>query len=65
MLQKTTYSRLKLFGILTFGGAVFVWVVVPETKSLTLEEMDVLFGGGLLRVLSARLFPAITCMDMY
>jgi len=48
MLQKTTYSTFKFFGMLTFAGAVFVWVVVPETKRLTLEEMDVLFGSGLL-----------------
>jgi hypothetical protein len=48
MLQKTTYSTTKFFGILTFGGAVFVGVVLRETKSLTLEEVDVLFGSGLL-----------------
>ena len=24
---------------------VFVWLVVPETKGIALEEMDVLFGG--------------------
>jgi hypothetical protein len=32
-------------GILTFMGAAFVWFLVPETKRLTLEEMDVIFGS--------------------
>jgi hypothetical protein len=27
-----------------FIGAVFVYFVVPETKNLTLEEMDEVFG---------------------
>lgn len=34
-----------IFGILTFIGAAFIWFVVPETKRLTLEEMDVVFGS--------------------
>jgi hypothetical protein len=25
--------------------ALFVWLVVPETKGVALEEMDALFGG--------------------
>jgi hypothetical protein len=27
------------------GGALFVWLVVPETKDKTLEELDDYFGG--------------------
>jgi len=45
MLEKIAYGTFIFFGALTFGGAVFVWLVVPETKRLTLEEMDVLFGS--------------------
>lgn len=26
--------------------AVFVWFCIPETKKVTLEEIDVLFGGS-------------------
>ena len=33
------------FVILPFLGAAFVWFLVPETKRLTLEEMDVVFGS--------------------
>jgi len=45
MLKKITYGTFIFFGILTFGGAVFIWLGVPETKRMTLEEMDVLFGS--------------------
>ena len=45
MLQKITYGTFIFFGLLTFGGGAFVWLFVPETKRLTLEEMDVLFGS--------------------
>jgi MFS family permease len=39
MLQGITYGTYILFGILTYMGAAFVWLFVPETKRLTLEEM--------------------------
>lgn len=45
MLKTLTYGTFISFGILTFGGGIFVWFFVPETKRLTLEEMDVLFGS--------------------
>ena len=44
MLSGITYGTYIIFGLLTFGGAAFIWFYVPETKRLTLEEMDVLFG---------------------
>ncbi|KAH7029856.1 general substrate transporter [Microdochium trichocladiopsis] len=45
MLQGITYGTYILFGLLTTLGAAFVWFFLPETKRLTLEEMDVVFGS--------------------
>jgi hypothetical protein len=45
MISGISYGTYLIFGILTFGGAAFVWYYVPETKRLTLEEMDVIFGS--------------------
>lgn len=45
MISGISYGTYLVFGILTFGGAAFVWFFVPETKRLTLEEMDVIFGS--------------------
>ncbi|OCL03960.1 general substrate transporter [Glonium stellatum] len=45
MLSGMTYGTYIFFGLLTFGGAIFVWLFVPETKGLSLEEMDILFGS--------------------
>lgn len=45
MLQGMRYGTYIFFGLLTAGGAFFVWWVVPETKALSLEEMDILFGS--------------------
>ncbi|KAJ4407633.1 hypothetical protein N0V82_009884 [Gnomoniopsis sp. IMI 355080] len=39
------YGTYILFGLLTYLGAAFIWFFVPETKRLTLEEMDVIFGS--------------------
>ena len=39
------YGTYIFFGLLTLGGAFFVWLFVPETKALSLEEMDILFGS--------------------
>ena len=45
MLEKIAYCTFIFYAALTFGGAEFIWLYVPETKRLTLEEMDVLFGS--------------------
>ncbi|KAI1272330.1 sugar transporter [Xylaria sp. FL0933] len=45
LLNKISYGTYILFGLLTFLGAGFIWFFVPETKRLTLEEMDVIFGS--------------------
>lgn len=46
MLESMRYGTYIFFGILTLGGAFFVWKFVPETKNLSLEEMDILFGSA-------------------
>ncbi|SPJ70319.1 related to quinate transport protein [Fusarium torulosum] len=45
MLDGITYGTYILFGLLTWIGAAFIWFVVPETKRLSLEEMDTIFGS--------------------
>ncbi|KAM0721358.1 hypothetical protein Q7P37_002282 [Cladosporium fusiforme] len=45
MLENITYGTYILFGLLTYLGAAFIFFVVPETKRLSLEEMDVIFGS--------------------
>ncbi|KAM0544674.1 hypothetical protein ACHAPJ_011735 [Fusarium lateritium] len=45
MLTGITYGTYILFGLLTLIGAAFIWFVVPETKRLSLEEMDIIFGS--------------------
>lgn len=38
------YGTFIFFGLMCIFAAVFVWYFVPETKNLTLEEMDEVFG---------------------
>ena len=45
MLTRLTYGTYIFFGLITFGGAAFIWIFFPETKGLSLEEMDTLFGS--------------------
>lgn len=45
MLKTMRYGTYIFFGLLTFGGAAFIWLFFPETKGLSLEEMDLLFGS--------------------
>jgi len=46
MLTTMRYGTYIFFGVITFVGAGFIWYFVPETKRLTLEEMDVVFGAS-------------------
>lgn len=39
-----TYGTFIFFGLICFIGAIFIYFVVPETRNLTLEEMDEVFG---------------------
>ncbi|KAJ4371000.1 hypothetical protein N0V86_008694 [Didymella sp. IMI 355093] len=45
LLEHITYGTYILFGLLTLLGAAFIWFTVPETKRLSLEEMDIIFGS--------------------
>jgi MFS family permease len=45
MLDSMKYRTYIFFAAFCAGGAIFVWLVVPETKNKTLEELDVYFGG--------------------
>jgi len=45
MLNALPYGTYLIFGCLTFIGAAFIWWFVPETKRLSLEEMDIIFGS--------------------
>ena len=44
MVANMCYGTFVFFGLICFIGAAFVYFVVPETKNLTIEEMDEVFG---------------------
>jgi len=60
MLTHITYGTYVFFGLITTIGAAFIWYVVPETKRLTLEEMDVIFGSAGVASADADRMKAIT-----
>jgi len=45
MLTHMKYGTYIFFGTFTVMGAAFIFFFFPETKGLTLEEMDTLFGS--------------------
>ncbi|CAA7267023.1 unnamed protein product [Cyclocybe aegerita] len=45
MLKHITYGTFIFFGAFSLLGGLFVIFFVPETKGLTLEEMDEVFGA--------------------
>ena len=45
MLDSMKFGTYLFFAAFCGGGAIFVWLMVPETKNKTLEELDVYFGG--------------------
>ncbi|KAF2102407.1 putative quinate permease [Rhizodiscina lignyota] len=45
MLTGMKYGTYIFFGLITLTGAFFILFFVPETKGLSLEEMDILFGS--------------------
>ncbi|KAJ5805708.1 uncharacterized protein N7503_003310 [Penicillium pulvis] len=44
MVAQMGYGTFIFFGVMCILGALFIYFVVPETKNLTLEEMDEVFG---------------------
>ncbi|KAI0030130.1 general substrate transporter [Vararia minispora EC-137] len=44
MLQHLRFGTFIFFGVFSFLGGLFILLFVPETKGLTLEEMDEVFG---------------------
>ncbi|PGH14398.1 hypothetical protein AJ79_03040 [Helicocarpus griseus UAMH5409] len=44
-IAASNFGTFIFFGCVTTIGALYVWFLVPETKGLTLEEMDELFGS--------------------
>ena len=46
MITHLKYGTFIFFGVMIFIGAAFIWFYVPETKRLTLEEMDLVFGSS-------------------
>ncbi|KZT02553.1 general substrate transporter [Laetiporus sulphureus 93-53] len=45
MLSDIGFGTFVFFGSFTFLGGLFILFLVPETKGLTLEEMDEVFGA--------------------
>ncbi|KAI5789677.1 sugar transporter [Peziza echinospora] len=45
MLEKLEWGTYVFFGTITVCGALFIYFLVPETKQLSLEEMDTVFGS--------------------
>jgi sugar porter (SP) family MFS transporter len=46
MLAHLSYGTFIFFGMFSLMGGIFVWFFMPETKLLTLEEMDEVFGDA-------------------
>lgn len=54
MLTSITYGTFLLFGTSLVVGSVFIYLFLPETKGLLLEEMDILFSQKGLAVSKRR-----------
>ncbi|KAG6809902.1 hypothetical protein H0H92_014187 [Tricholoma furcatifolium] len=46
MLEKIGFGTFLFFGVFSFLGGLFIMFFVPETKGLSLEEMDEVFGSS-------------------
>lgn len=45
-LDNEGFYAFYMFAGINFLLALFVWFLVPETKQVPLEEIDILFGGA-------------------
>lgn len=45
-LDNEGFYAFYMFAGINFLLAVFVWFLIPETKQVPLEEIDILFGGA-------------------
>jgi len=45
MLKKLGFGTFVFFGMFSLMGGLFIWFFVPETKGVSLEEMEDLFGS--------------------
>ena len=59
MLTSLQYGTFIFFGLLTFLGAFFIIFFTPETKNLSLEEMDIIFGSSGLAAADAERMQGI------
>jgi hypothetical protein len=46
MMTNITYGTFFLFGFSVLFGIIFSFVFIPETKGISLEDMDILFNQG-------------------
>ncbi|KAH8426371.1 sugar porter family MFS transporter [Aspergillus melleus] len=56
MFDSITYGTFIFFGTMTVAGGTYVYLLVPETKGVALEDMDYLFGGKGLAVQKMKRF---------
>lgn len=45
-LENEGFYAFYMFAGINFLLAIFVWFLIPETKQVPLEEIDILFGGA-------------------
>lgn len=53
-MTNITYGTFLLFGTSLIIGILFIYLLLPETKGLLLEEMDILFSQKGLAVTKRR-----------
>lgn len=59
MFASITYGTFIFFGSMTVIGGVYVYLFLPETKGVSLEQMDTLFAQKGFAKQQMRLFKEI------